>query len=204
MAFQAAPDCAEAVIQGELFGEACYNTLNFKSAAPYTQADVDALAVAVTTAWLAGAFQACLSPGYTFVGTQVRGLTSVNDLESFSSGANTAGSATGSALPNNAAWTIKFTTGLTGRSARGRNYISGWTTQFVTTNTLDLAAANDFIATYLDIQTEAGIEGWTWGVLSRQTAGAPRTTAVLFPINNVSFSDLTMDSMRRRLPGRGA
>jgi hypothetical protein len=76
----------------------------------------------------------------------------------------------------------------------------------VTGNTLNAGYASDFVIAYNDLLPGGVFEpdGWRWVVLSRYTAGAPRAAGVAFAVTRALFTDLTVDSQRRRLPGRGA
>lgn len=115
------------------------------------------------------------------------------------------------ALPNNVTMAVSFRTALRGRSFRGRNYIPALTEGQVTNNTVNGSVADAWRAAYQDILTTVagGIGGWVWAVVSRFSGvdgdgdPIPRPTAGVIPITTVVVTDTTIDSMRRRLPGRG-
>lgn len=110
---------------------------------------------------------------------------------------------TGVALPNNVALCISKRSGLTGRSTRGRNY-------FLVQNSGNIAgqSATGAFAAAVDtlvsaIAAAAGTINWVEVVASFVQNGVPLATAVTYAITSHVVVDLTLDSMRRRLPGRG-
>jgi hypothetical protein len=117
-----------------------------------------------------------------------------------------AGGLGSSVLPNNATFCTTFTTALRGRAFRGRNYFVGLAESVVTGSTVaDTHAQNirDAYSTllggssYLDEDTH-------WVVVTRvvnQVVQMP--TALTNFVVSVVHADLTVDSQRRRLPGRG-
>lgn len=112
-------------------------------------------------------------------------------------GTNTAGKE----LPGNVCLGYKWTTGLRGRSYRGRSYIGGLTTASIEGNTVidpDLAVLTGVMGDLID-SMEAG---YTLGVNSEFQNGSWLTEAVFTPITGVT-PILTPNSQRRRLSGRG-
>lgn len=113
------------------------------------------------------------------------------------------GTAVGSVtMPNNVTVAVKWLTGLRGRSFRGRTYHVGiraiqTSGQEITTSMQTLLASN-----YTTLWTSLNATGDVMGVVSRFHDKAPRVTGVFTPITGLSI-DLTLDSQRRRLPGRG-
>lgn len=112
-------------------------------------------------------------------------------------------------LPNNVTYTISFKTGLTGRSFRGRNYVPGLDINAVTGNQIDATKRTALLDYYTGIRALALESSVTWVVVSRYSGvdgdgkPIPRATGVTTPITSVSTFDNTVDSQRRRLPGRG-
>lgn len=204
MAFQPVFQTVQVAIRAQYLGESCVNTLNFQAAGAYDLAAAQSLAVLVGTDWLAGFMAEWLSPEYVLNEIHVRGLENLNDFEWTEGMGNVPGGATGNAKPGNVAWAVKFISGLTGRSARGRNFISGWTDTGVVGNSIGADTAADVVATYEAISEDAAVLGWTHVVTSRYTEGVKRTSGVNFPIAAITYTDLFVDSQRKRLAGRGA
>lgn len=203
MAFQPATNCAEAIINWSGPGGLYANVLNFKFATAYDQGDIDALALAVDQA-VGGAMLGLVGTVVTYVNTVVRGLTSSVDLEGVADDEAGAGTASGTSMPPNVAYCLSLRTGQTGRSARGRFYTVGVTSAHLASAVAVSTTYRDaWIAALEAVGSQAASDGWSWGVLSRQNNGIVLGTAVLRPITDVIGVDLNLDSMRRRLLGRG-
>lgn len=107
------------------------------------------------------------------------------------------------AMPNSVTVAIKWGTGLTGRSFRGRTYHIGLTEGQVLNNALETATVAGLLASYNNLLTTVNGTGFTMVVASRFANNAPRVTGVTTPILTASYADTTIDSQRPRLPGRG-
>jgi len=106
-------------------------------------------------------------------------------------------------LPNNVTLAVKWTTGLRGRSYRGRTYIIGLTEGDVDGNTVPAASITAYMAIYgelLALDTDVG--PGVMGIASRVSNGTPRTVGVITPVTDLEINPV-VDSQRRRLPGRG-
>lgn len=105
-------------------------------------------------------------------------------------------------LPNNVALAVHWGTGLIGRSRHGRTFQGGLTTDSILGNTCTIAAqiqsAYDALRTTLDNIT-LNVE---FSVVSFVSGGFWRQQPLVTPISGVAVES-TLDSMRRRLPGRG-
>lgn len=108
------------------------------------------------------------------------------------------------ATPSNVALCVSFRTAKRGRSYRGRNYIAGIPRDNVSSNEVSAGAATGLVSAYnslMDLATDAGGQ---WVVVSRYHNNAPRAAGVHQAITSVVIVDRTVDSQRRRLPGRGS
>lgn len=203
MPFQPAVNCAEAVINWSGPGGLYANVLNFKFATAYDQGDIDALALAVDEA-VGGAMLGLVGTVVAYVNTTVRGLTTSVDLEGVSDTEAGSGGASGTSMPPNVAYCLSLRTGLTGRSARGRFYTVGVTSAHLSAaDTVTEAYRDAWIAALESVGSQAGDDGWQWGVLSRQNNNVVLSTAVFREITAVIGVDLFLDSQRRRLRNRG-
>lgn len=134
----------------------------------------------------------------------VRDLTTASSIGIvYSTGLPLAGLLSGSAMPNSTTIAVKWGTGLTGRSFRGRTYHIGLAESQVNNNSIDSATVTGLLASYNTLLSTITGTGYTMVVASRVSNNVPRTTGVTTPILNASFADITVDSQRRRLPGRG-
>ena len=123
----------------------------------------------------------------------------------FSSGYPIPGTINTPILPNNVALCVSLRSGLTGRSARGRWYWCGLTESQVAASAVDggvvtsiVAAMDALISTIASLSSNVVI-------VSYESNGIPRPGGpVKFIVTDALAVDNTVDSQRRRLPGRGA
>ena len=111
--------------------------------------------------------------------------------------------------PNQNALCVSFKTAFRGRSFRGRNYVSGYAREDVSSNDLSVTRTAETLAAYNGLFPIANAWGGDWVVVSRYSGKlpngdpAPRVTGIATPITAVVAVDRTIDSQRRRTPGRG-
>lgn len=113
------------------------------------------------------------------------------------------GGEAGNAMPNGTSIAIKWGTGLTGRSFRGRTFHIGLVENNIVANGLVPAFATNLVAAYNALPPIFDETTFTLVVASRYANGVPRVTGVTTPILNASLADLTVDRQWRRMPGRG-
>lgn len=203
MAFIPVPNVCQAEIRLLWDGQRCENTLYFDYGAPTTPGDRQALAAGLFDWWNDNikpltATTAALSEVY------------VTDLTSQSSGTWSEAAAppipgthTGESLPNNVTICISFRTAFRGRSSRGRNYFIGLTEDVVAQNTIAPLTAGAITSAYNQLFNLAGDLGCSWVVVSRYQNNNPRPVGLAQTVTSVLIVDGTVDSQRRRLPGRG-
>jgi len=205
MAFIPVPDCVHIKIEGRVDNQTTINDLYFRSTiGPRSASDVNGLNNTIA-GWYMTNMAPLLNEAWTGVKATARGLSNVVGFTAESSMLGSVGGVTGEAAPNNCSMAVSFRTGLAGRSNHGRNYVPCLTNSQVIGNTIDSDWANDVLGAYgLLIFPSVDIpSGWIWVVVSRFTGGAPRLTGTFQEIISVNVSDLIVDSMRTRLPGRG-
>lgn len=105
-------------------------------------------------------------------------------------------------LPSNVSYAIQFKTNNRGRSFRGRNYVPCLGTSQAADNTVTNTARSALTLAYQAIGAAGGTD-WEQVVVSRYHNKAPRTVGIATPITAYTTADNIVDSMRRRLPGRG-
>lgn len=113
------------------------------------------------------------------------------------------GGVTTEQAPNNVAPCISFRTPFRGRSFRGRNYVPGVPNTMVNINTLDGSWTAAIKAVYEELLPGGGVALpglYEWVVVSRYTGGGPRVTGIFTNVISCGFTDLIVDSQRRRLP----
>lgn len=134
----------------------------------------------------------------------IRDLTTASGLGIlYNTGLPLLGTLASPAMPNNVSVAIKWGTGLTGRSFRGRTYHIGLTEGQVVNSEVDSAFAAPILSGYNALPPIIATAGFTMVVASRYTNNAPRVVGVTTPVLNASYADTVIDSQRRRLPGRG-
>lgn len=205
MPFIPVPDCVQVKIEGSLDGQMTINDLYFRSTiGPRSAADVIALNNAVAS-WYGTDIALNLNVAWLGRKTTARGLTNANAFQAESSLLGVDGAVTGEAMPNNVTMAVKFATGLSGRSYHGRNYVPGLSDTIVDGNNIDPDWAALIVTGYSNLifPTAAIPSGWIWVVVSKFANNEPRTEGIFTEVIAVSVTDLTVDSMRTRLPGRG-
>jgi len=204
MAFVPADRTAALDVIYELDGQIVENTLYYQKETTPDATDLAAL-VEVVTAYIKDVIIPFLDSAISLVRV-VGTLIDVIEGLSYTSttGLPASGDQTGAVLPNNVAFCISFRTSLSGRSGRGRNYVAGISSDDVVANTFDSAWATNLVAAYAGLQGVAGDDGWVQVVVSRSHDGAPRVAALVSPVTSTLSTDRTVDSQRRRLPGRGS
>jgi len=201
MPFQSAPEVAEAVINYSAGSIAIANVLNYWLPGGYLQADLDALADIVDNS-VGTLLLPFMSPVVLYDNVLVRGLSSIIDLSATSNTNSGVGTSGGTVpLPNNVSYCVTHRTGLTGRSARGRTYMPPITeADILGDNTVTTAYITGILAFFTSLTADALSAGWHFVILSRQTAGVVRPTAIHNDvIQTVSRNNVT-DSQRGRLP----
>lgn len=203
MAFQPAVNCAQIQVRGTLFGQQVMNTFYALYPDAYTQEDLDSLADDID-GWVSGAYKVLCHSAYSYTGTLVRGLTSEIDLIAENNDSAGAGTAGGSGLAANTALAVKRRSAFTGRGARGRVFLPAIPTSGLTDNVTITAAYRTAVETALNaIRGIISTDGATEVIVHRVASGVPLATAAFYTVVEYVVMNLTVDSMRRRLPGRG-
>lgn len=115
----------------------------------------------------------------------------------------TVGAVTEPSVANNVAFCLSLRTDSRGRSYRGRWYVAGFTRLAVNDSAVPGSFANALVASVDALADALSSLDVDMGVLSLVSNGVPRTEGVITPITSITYTDLTVDSQRRRLPGRG-
>jgi hypothetical protein len=203
MAFQAIPNGVEVLLAATLAGQVCNNTLFFTHAGAWGVDEMQALADAVDDAW--GSFVSTyMYQDYHYDQTIVTDKRTDTALQAFAFANAGSGGVTGAPVPNNVAISVKRQSAFTGRSARGRVYIPvGAESHLVSTNVVTDAFAAAATAALQAISDAADDVDWTAVIVSRVHDGVTLPEAVVYTIVEWIVVDKVIDSMRRRLPGRG-
>lgn len=180
------------------------NVLYFLKVGDWTPTTLQALGDLVETAWLDNV-QITVSDSVELQEVYVRSMSSEVAAEA-TTVVNANGTAASPALPNNVTIALSFRTGSTGRSKRGRMYIVGLTEGHVTGNELTPLAEAELLtawpAFFDQIQDDVTLNV-EHVVVSFCEDGNWRIGGLATGVNTMIITDRVVDSMRRRLPGRG-
>lgn len=173
------------------------------SAAPDTT-NMTAFAAACVTWWNAN-IRSRMTAAVQLIQVKVTDMSSATgEVVTYGTGLPSTGTAVGDSLPNNVALVISKRTNKRGRSFRGRIYMFGWPEAENAGNTVSPTTTNAYLTAWGLLKTlVVGSDSWGMVVLSRYNAGVPRPFGVPTLVTNFT-TDGSVDSQRRRLPGRGA
>jgi hypothetical protein len=205
MPFQPAPGTIGVVVHGLLNGETTNNTLYFfQDGADPTVGDCTTIATLVNTWWAANVAPK-LPEMWIGVKVVAKNLFVNGGAKAVISMVGVEGGTAGESAPNSVAPVVTFDTGQSGKSSHGRNYIPGIVNADVTVNTVSSGWAADIITAYQQLLPGGANDPspYFWSVLSRKSNNIVLAEAIAVPVLNVYFTDTTVDSQRRRLPGRG-
>lgn len=197
MAFIPTPNTAKLELRYDYHDVACENVLHFEFASPPTAGRLETLCNLVRDWWIDD-----LKP-------QQPGTVLLREIYARGMDAQAApqyavqigqfGGMAGAGMPGSVTFCLKLITGLTGRWSRGRLYHIGLIESEVTANELLLSRAQALMTAYAQLGTLASAEGATWVVNSLYFNKNPRPAGVNTPITNVTYTDLGVDTQRRRL-----
>jgi len=188
----------------EQFGQRMENTLHYYKGGGWAPADLTDLADAAIAHWISD-LKPVTSNTVSFLGVKVTDLTTeTSGTYETQPSTPQVGSLTGTAMPAGTTFAIKEQTAQRGRSAHGRVYHVGLV--------INQVSGNQLVATSAD----AIKDGWAALVfgIAVDVSAAPvvvsychlnvwRTTAVNYFVLVLRYTDLDIDSQRRRLTGRG-
>lgn len=185
-------------------GQQCENRIFVDLFATPTQALCQAVANAALT-WWTGNVVALTPTNLALREVYVRDQSTLNGFQATATPTGALpGTSSSPSLPNNTSICASLRTGFTGRSARGRWFWQGLTEGGVVANTVDAGLLTSIDAALTNLASALAALGWNWIIVSYVSLGVPRPGGpVKFSVNNILFVDSIVDSMRRRLPGRG-
>lgn len=209
MPFVPVPDAAEVELIYLLDGQRVENTLGFFHGDGYDVSNLQQLA-AIVEGWWVAEMAPTVSEDISLLEVVATSLETENSPSVTEPAAPpVSGEVLGSAAPNNVTLAIAFRTTLRGRSFRGRNYVAGIPLSSVFNSRIDPNAVANWVAAYNTLRTTAAVDGHIHSVLSRFSGvdangnPIPRTQGLATPVTAAVAVDNTVDSQRRRLPGRG-
>src|SRR5690349_4687518 len=125
--FIPAPNCASVELIFLLNGEVVENTFHVRKGSPYSASDLSALR-AIFDTWHSAHYKTAQGPAASLYRIRSKALDAVGSpIEDYFLPTPRAGTESGTNLPNNVTMAFKLSTGLAGRSYRGRIYVVGCT-----------------------------------------------------------------------------
>jgi len=209
MAYVPVANVAEVEMRMRLAGQSIENTLYFQFASGPSSAELTALGGDMRDWWIAS-YAPLVSSLVQLVEVNCTDLTTATGPQVGIAVTDEFGTGGSNALSNNVALCVSFRTTMRGRSFRGRNYISGIDrTQLVDSNTFETSYATSVHDAYNAINSALSVSA-DWVIVSRFSGMGgtprrpiPRAAGLATLVTSVVIVDRTVDSMRRRLPGRG-
>lgn len=197
------PNVCKAEIRYTQLGEKTENVVYFDMGATPTSASMLTLAAGLKAWWVAE-----LKPNVSD-DTQLREIY-MTDMSSqtgptatYATGLPLAGSITGGSLPNNVTYCVSVRTASRGRSYRGRFYIAGIPKAGSGNNDIVGAYQLAYVDAVAQLRNSTYVGTNVHVVVSFRTNGNWRATGIATPVTSALGIDSTLDSQRRRLPGRG-
>lgn len=184
-------------------GQICENVHHYEKDVAWDVASMQNLASEYIQAWTTF-LRPTMTNEVSLSNIKVTDLTTQfsNGIE-YSTGLPLAGSSVAPASPNNVTLSVTWVTAFRGRSFRGRTYHIGLKESEVGQNEVTVSYAGIMAAFYGALFTSVPSTGETMVVVSYREGNAPRAEGLATPIIGISINR-TVDSQRRRLPGRGA
>lgn len=196
------------VVQAELIytwdGQIVENVLHYEPSVPPTPALMEQLGAALVT-WFNADVGPYVSNTVSLIEVKLTDLTTAfAPVVNFSTGLPITGDRVSASLPNSVALVMTKRTGLRGRSFRGRVYQVGLCEDQVTANAVIGTSLAGLITSWNN-NIEITTAGATWEmvVVSRWENNIERSEGLATEVTNFT-TDGRIDSMRRRLPGRGS
>lgn len=196
-------DCARVVFHYTIYGQTVENVFYFRHFGGYDDTTIVALVSAMTTAWETQ-IKPLLPDVATLDSITATGTATESDVQAVALVAQT-GSNTGDGMETiGNTLCIKFNTGLSGRSFRGRLYWPILIEGFVAANVVAEPYASNLVAAFSDFVSDTNADtGDSHVIASYQNDCEWRTAGVATPVTSYSLTDHNLDSQRRRLSGRG-
>ena len=113
------------------------------------------------------------------------------------------GTVASTAVPAHTTLSVKFGTGLAGRSARGRAYHVGLAEAQVSQDYVTGAAATAILAFWTLLRTTLIAADFQLAVVQRTSDGVKLPVGIARPVTVVTLVDTRVDTQRRRLAGSG-
>lgn len=204
MAFQPVPNTAQVEIRFLLDNQEVQNDLYFTSPVGWAQSIQAELAGNVFSWWQAEyqPFQVNVCALKEIYVTPL--ITQTAETYSFVPTVTQYGAVVDEPEPNNVSFVVKLNTANRGRGSSGRNYTIGVYDSAVSQNTFTDDYVNGIVGGYNNLKNYIDVDTpFTWVHVRRIINKVVLPEGLTYPVQSATFTDKTVDSQRRRLPGRG-
>jgi hypothetical protein len=184
-------------------GENVQNVFHVHKGTTWTASDITALLGAVESweAISASPFRSDQVSMFRLVGTDLTSLTSARvDLQL---ALPVDGQDAGAVLPNNVTFAVKANIGERGKGRNGRSFWVGLSEAMVIGSLMNTASADSIQSALNTLITDiaAAVPGAALCVIHTRAGGVPISPATSTDVQSFTYTDLTTDSQRDRLPG---
>lgn len=204
MPFPPTPNTIKVAVTGQLAGQQVTNVYYVEKISAWTSPELEQVADEFI-AWLRTEVLPLLATEFVYTLIEILDLTTANGIY-YTRQIDTpnTGQVASPAMPNECAVCLSLRTAQSGRSFRGRKYMSGVPENNVTNNTVTTPYLQAWVNAFNGLLLTIGTAGWSWVVVSTVENGVPRAQGVTTAINSVIFTDDIIDSQRSRKPGVGS
>lgn len=206
MAFVPAPNIIMVEFRYTLFGQQCENRIMIDNLAAVDEAACEAAAI-LCWDWWEASYAANITSGCALREVVATDLTASDGPQfTYAPDTTTAGTGSGSAMPNEVSLCISLRTSSRGRSARGRWFVAGIpNTQMANANNVETSYASAVVSDMQTLINAIETAGQALVIVSYITNNAPRVGGpVYYPVDNALVVDTVVDSQRKRKPGVGS
>lgn len=201
MPFTPVPNCVQArLIWQEDNGAVAQNVFWHATTSVPTLADMEAIGSTWGELMTEAGLVPTITNNWALSNVAMRSMSEEEGLQlTYNAGMPISGTSTEDAVPDQVAYTVTWSTGIAGRSARGRTYMLGLPISAVENrNKLSVSARNNFNNAWGIVLSSFEEEGHALQVVSFTDEGVPRAEGRKLPIlsQNVRFP---LATQRRRL-----
>lgn len=204
MPFPPTPNTVKVAVTGQLAGQQVTNVYYVEKISAWTLPELEQVADEFI-AWLRTEVLPLLATEFVYTLIEILDLTTANGIYyTRQIDSPNTGQIASPAMPNECAVCLSLRTGQSGRSFRGRKYMSGVPENNVTNNTVTTPYLQAWVNAFNGLLLTIGTAGWSWVIVSTIENGVPRAQGLTTAINSVIFTDDIIDSQRSRKPGVGS
>lgn len=203
MGFIAVPNVSQFQMVFTYDSQRCINTIHVQHVSGWLQANQITVA-GVLKDWWNSSIKPIAPPTLSLIQIDYRDLSTYDGVGgTYVTGLPSAGLSSFAQLPNNVTLAVALKTARRGRSYRGRLYHLGLDESEVTGNQVLPGIITQLSDAYGDLMDNVNnVPDCTLVIVSRYSNKTPRLAGVATPVTGITVEP-TIDSQRRRLPGRG-